>query len=83
MNVRTADSSVWSGATAGSTMTYFANDPVYFPFETKDTYNVAIDTSRGGELDQRGGAIGKRKKVRRFGLEFWRQRRSLKTHSRK
>jgi len=76
MILSTANSSVWSGGTADSDITYFANDPAYFPFETINSYNVEIDSS-----GQRGGAIEKKKKVRLF--ESWRGQRSLKTHSRK
>jgi len=61
LSIRTADSSVWAGSTAGSDRLYTASDTNYFAFETMDTYNVDIKT-RGGALDQRGGAIHETKR---------------------
>lgn len=49
LSVRTADSSIWTGATANSINQYRASDMNYFRFKT-------VDISRGGAQVSRGGA---------------------------
>jgi len=39
--IRTADSSVWTGPTAGSDRQYRANDPCYFPFKMVDSSKIS------------------------------------------